>query len=450
MTYLNPESTNFSADIVADIYVDKTLFIEKIVKRIDEEDSSIAYILPRRFGKTSLADMLVSYLSKGADSRDLFSDKKIAQIPNWDENLNKHNVIHLNMQKICEDMEDGKSLKKTLFNLISEDLEEGYKNKQSAIIYIIKKMFKKTLNLNSNTSISKLLNSIYEKTKEKFIFIIDEYDVVYREEGYKMYEEEYLEFLNSIGKDSPQFVSLVYVTGILPLKIGISHSLLNNFHVISIIDSIDYEDFIGFTENEVKVVCDNYNNRESTQKSVDFEEVKFWYNGYLLRNKSSIYNPYAINKLLEGSMPDVSPHWSYSASVKVLQRYIVLNELFIDTDIDSKSEQHRKQNINYAMRKIRSENLYEDVVFMAGEIDQGQKRPRVKANIIGQIQSKDYFESKDEIYDILVIFGYLAYDKETDECYIPNEDVAEGYRKIIRTDSAYDEVLKTISKKGIL
>ena len=114
MTYLNPETTNFSIDIVEDFYVDKTLFIEEIVQRINEEDSSIAYILPRRFGKSSLASMLVAYLSKGTDSRNLFSDKKIAQIPNWDENLNKHNVIHLNMVKICQKIKKYGSLENTI------------------------------------------------------------------------------------------------------------------------------------------------------------------------------------------------------------------------------------------------------------------------------------------------------------------------------------------------
>ena len=338
MIYLNPETTNFSKDIVEDIYVDKTLFIEKIVKRIDEEDSSIAYILPRRFGKTSLADMLVSYLSKGADSRDLFSDKKIAQIPNWDENLNKHNVIHMNMKFVCKFLSMYGNLENTINNCLNNDLIEAYPE----------------ISINPNDDVIFNFLKIFSKTKEKFIFIIDEYDVVYREEEYIVYKKEYLNFLNSIAKDSPQFVSLVYLTGILPVMIGNSESELNNVQTISIIDSMDYEDFIGFKEDEVKGLCEKYNERNDITKKVKFSEVKRWYNGYKLENKTSIYNPYAIKQALSKEKPNIKNHWGKTSSFESLKKYIIFEEKKVYKDEIGTKIEDIKLKINSKIKRIRS------------------------------------------------------------------------------------------------
>ena len=62
------------------------------------------------------------------------------------------------------------------------------------------------------------LEDIYASTKNQFIFIIDEWDCIFRE--YKQDKEaqkQYLDFLRNLLKDKP-YVELAYMTGILPIK----------------------------------------------------------------------------------------------------------------------------------------------------------------------------------------------------------------------------------------
>ena len=69
-------------------------------------------------------------------------------------------------------------------------------------------------------------------------------------------------------------MALAYMTGILPVKKYGEHSALNMFWEYSMTDQKALEEYTGFTEDEVKALCEKY------QK--DFNEVKRWYDGYLL------------------------------------------------------------------------------------------------------------------------------------------------------------------------
>ena len=53
------------------------------------------------------------------------------------------------------------------------------------------------------------------------------------------------------------------------------------------LDARGFAKYIGFTEEEVKTLCDQYHR--------DFEKVKRWYDGYLLEN-CQVYNPKADRK----------------------------------------------------------------------------------------------------------------------------------------------------------
>lgn len=52
-------------------------------------------------------------------------------------------------------------------------------------------------------------------------------------------------------------------------------------------------EYIGFTEEEVRYLCEQYD--------MDFEETKRWYDGYSFRSIKHIYNPNAVvNAMLDG------------------------------------------------------------------------------------------------------------------------------------------------------
>jgi len=95
--YLNPNNENFKRTLKRPIYVDKTMMISVINEFMASDNTYICISRPRRFGKTIAGNMLSAYFSKGCDSRELFSPYKIASDPSFESNLNRLNVIKIDM-----------------------------------------------------------------------------------------------------------------------------------------------------------------------------------------------------------------------------------------------------------------------------------------------------------------------------------------------------------------
>ena len=66
--YLNPNNQNFYEAVNKEIYVDKSLLIERVEYLRKKVNKYICVSRPRRFGKSTDANMLVAYYSKGCDS----------------------------------------------------------------------------------------------------------------------------------------------------------------------------------------------------------------------------------------------------------------------------------------------------------------------------------------------------------------------------------------------
>ena len=109
--YLNPGNDLFASTVRhSKIYVDKTMMIEYINGCLYGEQKEICVSRPRRFGKSIAENMLVAYYSKGCDSRELFSELKIAKTADFEKHLNKHNVIHIDIQKFLSSYPDMKGM----------------------------------------------------------------------------------------------------------------------------------------------------------------------------------------------------------------------------------------------------------------------------------------------------------------------------------------------------
>lgn len=96
--YLNPRNDSFQQALNNKIYVDKSLLIQYTNQLINTADNKICVTRPRRFGKSTDANMLVAYYSKGCNSSKIFDNLKISQTEQYNVHLNNHNVFHLNMQ----------------------------------------------------------------------------------------------------------------------------------------------------------------------------------------------------------------------------------------------------------------------------------------------------------------------------------------------------------------
>ena len=97
--YLNCGNESFEKTLRSD-FVDKSLLLKTLNGLLNTEFQYVCLTRPRRFGKSVNAAMINAYYSKGCDSKELFSNLKIAKEPSFLKELNKHNVINLDIVKM--------------------------------------------------------------------------------------------------------------------------------------------------------------------------------------------------------------------------------------------------------------------------------------------------------------------------------------------------------------
>ena len=387
--YLNPGNKGFWKSIRSEIYIDKTGLITQMNMNLNTRDQYICVSRPRRFGKSMALDMLAAYYSCGCDSADLFSGFQIEKDESFREYLNQYDVIFLNMQQFLIEADSGK---------VTEYLEQE-------VLRELKKEYGDILT-RQNINLAAALREIFVETDRQFIFLIDEWDCVMRErQESEDLQKQYLDFLRNLLKDQP-YVALAYMTGILPVKKYGQHSALNMFLEYSMTDQGDFEEYTGFTEEEVKQLCDRY--------GMDFEEASNWYDGYRFTRFRHIYNPKSVVEAMRRKR--YSNYWTSTETYEALK-------IYIEMDFDG---------------------LKEDIVQMLG----GES---VRVNTLSFQNDMRNFRTKDDILTLLIHIGYLGYDAETREAFIPNKEIigefenamsVGGWSEVMRVLKASDQLLE--------
>ena len=77
--YINPGNEGFAESVHDEYYADKTGMIRFVNAALGTKRKEICFTRPRRFGKTTAANMLAAYYSCGCDSRNLFRGLQIPQ-----------------------------------------------------------------------------------------------------------------------------------------------------------------------------------------------------------------------------------------------------------------------------------------------------------------------------------------------------------------------------------
>lgn len=386
--YLNPGSNSFEEELNSQIYVDKTGMISYVNSVIGTKQKFMSISRPRRFGKSYAADMLCAYYGKTDDIeyvRGLFSDRKISGYSDWDKYIGRFNVIRLVM---------------TDFLKRGETVRDGLDRMQKLVIRDIKKEYPEADYFDDN-DIIQVMSDIYSDSETKFVIVIDEWDAVFRERKEAEEEQkEYLDFLRDWfkGKD---YVALAYMTGILPIKKYGKHSALNMFDEYSIITPMQLASFTGFTEAEVKELCDEYN--------MDFKQISDWYDGYVvsdgipieMRDKYrdnkyseqfiSIYSPLSVVKAVTTGY--IQNYWNKTENYEALAEYI---------------------RMNY-------DGLKDAVAVM---MDGGS----VKVDISTYQNDMLNFICRDDILALLINLGYLKYNLLTSEASIPNREILDEFK----------------------
>ena len=215
--YVNPSNEPFKSALRSKIYVDKSMLIDYTNSVISTKQRWVCVTRPRRFGKSMAAEMLAAYYSCGCDSKELFSNLKIAKSPSFESELNKNCVIALDIQKL-RSKAIGLNQDKLLYiqKSVINELKEIYSDCVSDTDYYL----------------PDVLLKIYVKTGTQFIVVTDEWDCFFREDkDDEKLIKDYLTFLGAMykGTESDLFIKLAYMTGILPIKQYDVQSKMNNF-----------------------------------------------------------------------------------------------------------------------------------------------------------------------------------------------------------------------------
>ena len=364
--YLNPDNSKFQRAVNSDIYVDKTGLIKYTNRVINTMQAYVCVSRPRRFGKSMAADMLTAYYSRGCDSRELFAGLEIAKDENFGGYLNKYDTVFLNVQEFLSRSSDVKELIARIKQRVIRELTRQYPD----------------VELFDSTDLAETMQDIYTESKCPFVLIIDEWDCIFREfKNDKEAQEKYLDFLRDLIKDK-SYIHLAYMTGILPIKKYGTHSALNMFDEFSMIAPGPLACYVGFTEQEVKKLCEQY--------GMDMEEVKNWYDGYSFDGVPSVYSPRAVVNSMR--FQKISNYWNQTETFEALQMYIDMN----------------------------FEHLKDDVLSMiAGE--------SVAVNTESFTNDMATFRTEDDVLTLLIHLGYLAYDDKTKTVKIPNSEIRAEY-----------------------
>ena len=388
--YLNPNADAFQMGLNTAIYVDKSLILTELNKLVCSQSNFVCMSRPRRFGKSMAGSMISAYYSKGCDTREVFSRMKLGQTTDFDKYLNKLNVIKLDLNGWYQNAKK-KNEHSTLIAQIEESVVEEFREQFTNIGFSEK-----------DNSIDKCLLKVYKQTGERFVIIIDEYDVLVREQVPQELFDSYLSFLNGLFKDTAirPAIALAYITGIIPIVRDKVQSKLNEFIEYTMLDAAQFAPHIGFTAEETKELCEQY--------GCDFAEFRRWYDGYKLSDEVSLFNPKSVTSAI--SRKRMNSYWSATGSFEALKDYILMD----------------------------FEGIRQDVVSMiSGE--------SVEVDVDSFLNTLDKFESKDDVFTYLIHLGYLNYNFEDKTCRIPNEEVRQEWVRSVKLSPDYRKLMEIIN-----
>ncbi len=389
--YLNPGNYDFKEILNSD-YVDKTGMIDYINNTIDKKSLKLTcFSRPRRFGKTLAAKMLCAYYDKSCDSRELFEQLEISKTPSFEKHLNRYNVIYLDI---------------TWFISRIENAESVVSNIQESVIGELRKIFEGCIDFNEKF-LPDALGAVYERTGERFFFVIDEWDALFREAKYNVsVQKSYIQFLRSLfkGPVTAKTIAGAYMTGILPIKKYGTESALTDFVEYTMVTPDALTEYVGFTEQEVADLCEMYH--------MDFDKMKLWYDGYSFEEARSVYSPNSVMSAIHRKRFD--NYWTKTETYESLRSYISMNK----------------------------DGLKEAIVAMLGGL-------RIEIEPLGFQNDMVNMNTRDDVLTLLVHLGYLAYDSNTREVYIPNLEVAESFKLAVK-DSEWKDIGETLERSRTL
>lgn len=262
------------------VYVDKTDMMFELVDKYQY----VFLARPRRFGKSLLCNTFKAYFQ---GQKELFEGLKIMDL---EKEWKKYPVLHFIMSGL-------KNLTipeaKSALELYISDYEKIYGRNTSEV--------------SPGKRFRGLIHRAYERTGEKVVVILDEYDAPAMR---LLYDKEQLEAMRmmlrefyQVLKDEGAYLKFVFVTGVTKFSQMSIFSELNNLTQISMYD--DYSGLCGITQKELDTVLrpcvEDY--AEALQISTDeaYALLKKNYDGYHFSpNSEDVYAPFSLLRALDG------------------------------------------------------------------------------------------------------------------------------------------------------
>lgn len=381
--FLNPGNGGFQRIIKDAVYVDKTGIIGALNQWIDTAARYVCVSRARRFGKTVAARTIRAYYDNLCDSHELFAPYAISQDQSYETHINQYDVIGIDVQSFFQVGQEPKSF---IVRLSTEVLEEVCAKWPD-----IAGLKEKTL--------ADALIKVHAKTGARFVFVIDVWDAVFRFcPNDEALQKDWIHFLRDLFKqeDMDAVIALAYITGILPVKKYKTQSSLNQFREYTMLRPLMLEPFVGFLPSEVDALCEKF--------CMDRAEAAEWYDGYMFSHEHHVYNPCSLAQAM--SYGEYGSYWTQTDSFESLLDYI-------NADLDG---------------------IYDDVMCLIGG-------GRVNVDTGSYDNSFTVPKCNDDCFTLLTHIGYLAYDAEVSQVFIPNEEVRMAFRSALK-QCAWPDAIK--------
>lgn len=387
-------------------YIDKTMFIEQFLNTWSEVT---LFTRPRRFGKTLGMSMLRSFFEIGTD-KSLFDGLYISQNKALcDEHMGKYPVIFISLKDVEGLSYDeafqlfsriiGNEISKFSFLAESDKLTVWEKEQFKGLLHIEKGKFIFD-NATFTTSLKLLSKLLYKHYGKKAVILIDEYDVPLDKAYHNGYYHEMVSLIRGLfgqALKTNDYLQFAILTGCLRISKESSFTGLNNFEIVSIMDS-KYDECFGFTDKEVQKILTYFNLSEH------YADVKEWYDGYHFGN-ANVYCPWNVINYVDRLRlePTAKPQdfWSNSSGNALVRS-------FID-----------KANV---------QTKYEIECLIAGEY--------IEKEISQELTHDEIDKSIANLWSVLFTTGYLTNQGVTDDgkvrLSIPNREIKTLFIKKIR------------------
>lgn len=441
-------------------FIDKTLLIKEL---LDKKGDVNLFTRPRRFGKTLNMSMFQYFFESATnydgvkqDNSYLFQGLQIMK-------TGKHYLSHMGQYPVINlTLKSGKQSDYELaFECIIDEITQEYERHE----YVLKgdvlsesnqKKYRRIMEHEAPKAeyykalqfLSQCLEKYYGK---KTIILIDEYDVPLENAYMCGFYSEMVAFIRSLFESSLKTNSsleFAVITGCLRISKESIFTGMNNLKIISILDE-KYDEYFGFTEEEVQKLCRDYNIPEK------YDTFKEWYNGYLFGN-ANVYNPWSVIQLMDDLQdnPNRFPkaYWANTSSNSIVRKLIEMADEDTKTEIEEliegkTIEKPIHEDITYDEVYKSMDNLWNFMFFTGyfrkvGErIDERTKQSYLKLTIpnhevryIFRTKILGWFEEKVKSRDRSKLFTALVnLDIETME-----EEIVDMLLETISFNDAYE------------